>query len=379
MKKFYILFTVLTLGTAVSGAYTHRLASEVSMLGEDKYEYFYDDSNRLDSATQFYVVESEYDCYTLYTYDDRGNMIQEDGYQKFINDDVYTNNTVLKYTYDDQNRLKTRTNYNLWDGNLLLGGVYEYVYDENDLLVQRNLYIDEEMETLYEKTYYTNDENGRCTAEEVYSVGFSGNESQTSSTEYAYDDEGRLQQKTLYQVNWGSMQKEPYRSELFVYDEDGNMSEWIQYITTPEAPTKREIFKHNELKTKDVVYPWTPEYDSTVSDYSVNAVEADTIYAADMFGNFGLYDIVEYEYTTTPSAVDRIEADAQVSVRAFMGGDNTLYLKNIDENSPVRIYDMSGRLVKNERYTDGGITIGDLRNGVYCISTENGAVKILRD
>lgn len=53
----------------------------------------------------------------------------EKGYQKFSGDDFYTYSTQIRYTYDDQGRLASRTNFNLdFDGSdFLLGGVYEYV------------------------------------------------------------------------------------------------------------------------------------------------------------------------------------------------------------------------------------------------------------
>lgn len=387
MKKNYLLLVAMGLSSLVCSAYTHQLVKHSNEYSDDEYQYFYDKENRLDSATQYYVVDVAYDCYTVYEYDENGNMTRENGFQKLSGDDVYTHTTILEWGYDDQNRLISRTNYNLDPferDEFMLGGVYVYSYDENGLMTTRKLYFDEEQTFLYETTYYTYDENRKCTSEEIYTLdSFTNEETFSSGTDFVYDNEGRLKEKQYTMLNFMTQEPESYGGEQYIYDENGNIAEWVKYSETPDNPSQREIYTYYEdLLNENIVYPITPDYDNTLHENSRNAIETTTIYSADFItGELGLYDVMTYSYAEIEgSGVDNVSRDGQISVAAFMGSDGMLYLKNVQDNTIVRIYDMSGRLVKNERFVQGaGIDVCNLTRGIYCVATENGVVKIACD
>ena len=389
MKKNYILLplvaALMSAQAVKADGYEYKLVSVKSKYATEYYNYIYDEQNgRLDSAAHYSESDGYvYDCTTKYEYDADGNEILEKGYQKFDGDDFYTYSTQIHYTYDEQGRLASRTNYNLdFDRvNFSLGGVYEYVY-EDGRLVKRNSYWDLERTNKFEEMVYTYDEQGRLAEEAAYSAFFTDEMTFSSGIKYVYDDQDRVIEKITLMGDFYTGEPMPAGGEAFTYDEAGNLVKWVKYSDTQDDVTQSETYTHDtSIATAETLFPVGNEWDGTAYLNSKNAVVSDTIYTSDWFtGELGLYDVLEMEYSPiVATGVGRIRAAAgePVQVASYDGG--TVRLTGVADNETVRVYSPAGLMMQSKGYNpQDGLDISGLPAGAYIISTEQGSVKIYK-
>lgn len=384
MTKNYFLTLALLLFSSASFAqqYEYKLSEVNSNLTNDYYKYFYDDANgRLDSTISYYELDGwKYDCAMKYIYDEKGNEILEKGYQKFEGDDFYTYSTQIRYTYDEQGRLTSRTNFNLDFDNVTfnLSGVYEYIY-EGDKLVQRNAYWDEERTDKFEEATYTYDEKGRLAEENYYSSLFDDNLTFSNGTKYIYDDQDRMIEKVNTMADFMTGDITPAGGEVYTYDNAGNIVEWISYSDSKDDPVQRELYSHDpELATANTLYPIENEWDGTVYLNSKNAILTDTIYASDWYtGELGLYDQQVMVYTPVmTTGINTVRPSTQSMMQAVFD-NQTVRLTGVKDNEQVRVYSITGLMMNMKSYNaKEGIDMSSMPSGAYIISTKQGSVKV---
>lgn len=384
MRKNYITLIAALLFSSASFAqqYEYKLTEMNSKVIPEYYRYIYDDANgRLDSASHYYETDGAiYDCTSKYVYNDKGQEVLEKGYQKFEGDNFYTYTIQIKYTYDEQGRLASRTNFNLDFVNrdvFRLGGVYEYVYD-GDKLVQRNAYWDEARSSKFEEVKYSYDEQGRLSEENYYSAMFGDGMQFANGSKYYYDEQGRLSEITKTVANMITYVPEAGGGEEFTYSADGNIVKWLRYNRNPDEPEDIEYFTYNtDLKRENTLYPVENEWDGTIYLNSQNAILSDTVYQNDWTGQLDIYDILEMKYepvVTTGISTVRPSTQTMMQVSYENG---TVHLTGVKDNEQVRVYSTSGLMMTDNKYNSkDGVDLSGLPTGAYIISSNEGSVKV---
>lgn len=378
-KRLTFLFAAAAVACC-AGAQTHRLSSVTSDSGLEEYRYFYDSSNRLDSTWAYFVSGEEYYSTDKYIYDENGRLTEVKGYQLIDGEYKYINH--IYYGYDDNGNLVKRTNYNFdpfGSGEFILGGVYEYLYDENGRMTTRNAYFDEEQTDLFEIGRFTYNSNGQKETESYYSVLWEGEEEFSSAIRYVYREDGTLQEKVFQIFDYETMGPMDFGGETFTYDNDGDISMWVKYSSSPEEPSEKGMYTYDkELALKDVVLPLNNEDKNDITDNSVHAMVSDTVYKTDMVtGVLGFFDIFHYNYTKLEDiAVSSVVSDAALHV--FVDASGHLVLNGGGNSGMVRIYDMSGHPVMSVRCGAEGADVSSLPAGVYCVTSDAGAAKFVK-
>lgn len=384
MRKNYItIITALLLSSAsFAQQYEYKLTEMNSEVIPEYYKYIYDDANgRLDSSAHYYETDGAvYDCTSKYVYDEKGKEVLYKGYQKFKGDDFYTYTIQIKYTYDDQGRPASRTNFNLDFINkdqFRLGGVYEYVYD-GDKLVQRNGYWDEARTTKFEEVRYTYDEKGRLSDENYYSATSDGGMVFANGITYVYDDQDRMVEKIKTISNMFTYEPEPSGGEMFTYNDKGNIVKWARYNISKDNPEDIEYYTFDpDLKTANTLYPVENEWDGTIYLNSDNAVIKDTVYSTDWSGELGIYDVIDMKYEPViTTGISTVRPDRQTMTQVSYE-NGTVRLTGVKDNEQVRVYSASGLMMTKNNYNQrDGIDISSLPTGAYIISSREGSVKV---
>lgn len=354
-----------------------------SQLEGDYTYYGYNKDGKLDSVYQYLGFYDE-DSYRLYSYDDKGNMIAETGFGVLPSTDIINNEYVkvfeVFYSFDEKNRLASRKNYNIdeFSENLdfYLGGVYVYDYDEKDRLVQRRLYWDENMTQLFEKTNYTYDEADRLVKEVYISNGFYG-ESEDMNVEYYYDEKGRVIKqvtKTL-DSNTGSM--EETGNIFYEFDENDNLISRTTYDNiNPEIPSQQHILLYTDTLSSDVTFPINYEDDMDFFVKSKQVVCQDSIYMRDAEGVvFQLFDIQDWNYEKFESStgIENV-VNPNMNISFLRDNEGNIIVNGLDNSENVRVYDISGNLMRSEQYK-GKVNVEGLPHGMYILMTRNGNMK----
>lgn len=384
MKKLYVLIIAALASTMVCRAYEHKLVSMKSSVTPEYYTYMYDELNgRIDSTLHYEEMDGMvFDVTYKYVYDENGREIQEKGYQKFTGDDEYTYTMQIHYTYDAQGRLATRTNYNInaERTDFVMGSIYEYIYDDEGRLVGRDCYFDKERAEKFEEGIYEYDEKGRLWKESYYAMAFGDGLTFQNSTEYVYDDNGRMIEKIFMLGDFMTGDAMPAGGEVYTYDAEGNIVEWISYSENKENPSSKEVYTYDtSMDVAQTLYPVENEWDGTVYLNSKNALKHITVYASDWYtGELGLYDEYLLEYSqVSPSGIGTVATGRepmQVACR-----DGRLYVTGLPDNEPVRLYTMSGTIVaRSMNNSASGIDVSGLPTGVYIVSTSRGTAKIFK-
>lgn len=368
-------------------AQTQKCLRDVTSDMEGDYTYYgYNKDNKLDSVYQYLGFYDE-DSYRLYKYDDKGNMIKEEGYGILPTNNAsasnYTKVFEVFYTFDENNRLISRSNYNIdeFSENLdfYLGGVYTYIYNEKGLLSQRNLYWDEAKKDLFEETFYTYDENDHLIKEVYTTNGFYG-KSEDMHVEYYYDEKGRATTKVTKTLDQNTGAMEESARTLFEFDANDNLVKRTAYDNiNPEIPSQQHILLYNDDLAEGVAYPINYEDDMDFFTKSEHTAVTDSIYMRDAEGViFQLFDVQHWHY----GDIDNITGIENVvnpqAVVAFTRDNNgDIIVNGIDACENVRIYDTNGKIVRNELY-NGRVNVNALPKGMYILVTRHGNMKFSR-
>lgn len=379
MKKSFAIIAAGILLSLGANAQTQGLSKIETVSGSMSTQHFYTETGKIDSTATRSTVDGQ-QIYTAikYAYDSEGNLIENKTYQQ-TETGIYEPASIINYTWDDQGRLGTRTNYDVMDGEAVFGGVYAYVYDSEGRLTERNLYADEAQTQQFDRTTYTYNDLGQLESEASYLIIIPGiMEMFSAGTEYHYTDDGHIQEKVSFIEN-NPGERIPTGGIRYTYDKNGNICECTSYTDTPDNILQKEVYSYNlDLSLADIALPVNQEDDYTVALNSNNAITKDELYTPQA-GELALYDTYNYTYTPLSSGVDPVIARELTPVTAFVGDEGLLHVNNLEAPTRLNIFSLDGRMVESGICRpDGTIDVSTLPTGVYLLATPQGTVKFVK-
>lgn len=380
MKKFLSLCILAALGCNISSE--AQVVRQVELKSDNNLNYFYygyNENNRVDSIYQE-IASDGYSSYRLFEYDVNGNNIKQERYQMSKDMDDYMFTDYVNYTYDENNNILTRMNYNLdmWGGtnSFILGGVYVYEYDGNNNLSKRSLYWDEELTRLYETIVYKYNEKGMLLEDTRSSEQF-GMIVEDFKEVFEYDDQDRLVKITFFTLDYGTGKLIENNYRTYEYDENGNMIEKLDILLDKSVNEKHQYVYNMDIEKANTIFPINIDDDKTSYYSSKNVIAEDNIYMRDVKSGELVYIDKEFwvyeEYD--PAGIANVISNNEISIKSL--NSERIELGNVATGENVRIFNAAGNLVGNDRYNNG-INIANLPNGIYMVVTKNSSVKIVK-
>ena len=299
--------------------------------------YTYNDNG--DELTYSYFLDGDEEAFSrrVSTYDDRGNLIKQENIDGFDEWDNYT----LTYTYDEQDRILTRTRIGYSDN----ATVYTYVYDE-----EGNYYYstpDKTTTNYYDKndrlikTELVNNETGKVQYLEEFRYDDKGNEVYNRTL---YDDSETVHTTTYNELGLVLTAEVKYDGEVYAmtsytYDEAGrtmfyerfsgnNIWGWQRYTYDEQGRmlTKKSM---NQSGWENLTYTYDEAGNRTKTEgQSSNGTFTDE-YTCDHWGNWLTYR----KYATQEEGDVAIVAAAEWQVQYYPDGipeDVQVILSNAD-------------------------------------------------
>lgn len=384
MKKLSLSVMALLLLVCVSFAQkTHTLVSRI-LDDYDEIYYFYNEKGLVDSVYQHQFLDGWYTTYELNQYDEKGNCVRNDLWQKF--DTGWKHNLYVEYVYNDKNQLVKRTNYNNF-GGFSKGGDLEYIYNEKDQLIKVNTLMDDFMDpeksilmSTEEYTYENDLLVSRVLETNSDPFGWGGGDPEfkpSAKSTYSYNDANQLiaQQNYDYEANTGEEREGALVK--FSYDAHGNVT-MVDYYLRSEYPSSRNVYHYDTTVLKEkAVYPL--HYEEAENEWHRVATMSSNI-------------ITEVEEWQVPQEVDTLmylgsyvwnydaepvanHVEKEVAPLKWMLNDGVLRLEGAPEGCRVEVFTADGRLVRHTRYSESGIALGVLPTGIY-IARINGRAAV---
>lgn len=82
---------------------------------------------------------------------------------------------------------------------------------------------------------------------------------------------------------------------------------------------------------------------------------------------YGVGDIPNHFYESKKSVLGIHEPDAALAVSLYPNPASTTFYLKSDKNVNVKIYDVTGKMLRNENYSQSGIDVSDLSKGMYIV------------
>lgn len=359
------------------------LRSIESKIAPDEYEeYYYDSKNQLDSI-YFSLVMNETDVVITtrkLLRDDNGNVVLRKWYQIIDFVDRYTNK--IEYKYDDSNRITERINYMDYGAGFVAQGHFRYVYDDNGLLVKKeSLNVWTGGVGGYSDYSYA---DGKLQEELIYGVDPLGSESEIVLLQklgYEYNDKGDLERMTTFLKNQAGELYETQKAE-YKFDEVGNLLEVNEFLSKggwQPASSVKYTYDMN-VSADNIVYPM--DFDDLEMNYSdaytycQNKIVNDSTWI-EFEGSWGLYDVRNYSYENNPgTSVESVKVSEKSDLVVVNDG-GMIYLPGTNDGEYVYIYDVNGNLLVAVTYTQSGISVSGLPNGVKLVKVGNREAKFL--
>ncbi|MCQ2329666.1 MAG: hypothetical protein MJZ93_03810 [Paludibacteraceae bacterium] len=331
MKKFLLsIICMLAIGQ-VSAELQHKLVRCKDNYGIDVTEFIYDQNHRL---IAIHVADAEgEEYYDSLKYDSHGNVIKDCEWQWLRGSFMFVN--YVDYTYDEQNRITSRKNYNLIGDNFELGGIYTYSYDAQGHHVLTEL---EMGGVKIQKIEYTYENN--LLKEETWYYKEQLQFEPTERITYTYDANSRLLRKLDEMYEDGIYTT--YRRHEYTYDENDNCTSHIAYDGSDFVAEKR-LYSYSDMLLSETLMPYSPEELMRPADTSgnTNVYYSEEYWALD--ANYTLQHICDfiYEYVgIDESAVENVSDDQVEKVRKIFI-DGRFYIERGNE-----MYDLNGRRVR---------------------------------
>ena len=348
------------------------------------YEFAYDENNRLVTLNEFNIDRLR----TEYTYNEKGECVRELTWQEMpLSSGKYYEVTMVDYTYDEEGRLATRTNYNRPNATnpasqMLLEATAYYTYnDKSDLASIEFFWGAEKVDRIFTDTYEYDNETGRLASKRTNSF-LAGREIPSSLTVYSYDAEGRLILERNEEADEENNYDMVVRSWVnYVYAEDGNLIECYRTGATNSPDNKQDatmFMVDEDVPASDVIYPVVPEpmYGSQDWDKLVNQIVEMDKYTWNE-GERVTLALWEFSYEET-SAIGSVQSNFGKSLSGVTVSGDCLLLHGVAGVESLRVYDIEGRLVKSLSNCGNKVDISGLANGVYVVATPAGISKFIR-
>lgn len=298
--------------------------------------------------------------YDSIKYDAQGHLVRIDGWQWLENQ--WKNVYYIEYTYNDQDLVATRKNYNFYLGHFELGGTYYYYYNAAGQITLSKLdfaggWFDS---TRYEYT------DGKLTRR-YYAFIFNPSFPSGQVTHYYYDNQGHLTQ-AVDSVSDDLNYWEFDGRQDYTYDADGNVTVFSDKDAGLRERQRREYEFESRLLA-DTYVPHTPEHEDPKTYNNKNTYHTEHFYSVD--DNYVLQYICDYFYEYGDfSSIENASA-ANLSVYPNPATDR-LVVAGEQGDRLVRIFDLGGRCVKMQRMENSDVTIDltSLQAGTYVVRVD---------
>lgn len=320
-----------------------------------------------------------------YEYDSKNQCIKETIYQDLDRIGKEFPTSYIDYTYDEQGRMATRTNYNnetnSVDAKWEIQATDYFTYDEKGLLVLREMYRGtEKVQRVQTRSFFYDDQN-RLIRED--NVTFRSNGAQLSSgqVQYFYNENGTLAEKcTLDPNEAGTLMPTAYT--VYIYGEDGVIDEVYTTGSQKIYENKNGSYLYTvdkSIPAADVIYPIVPEpyYDTEIYTLQPYMILTEKEYVRADNGEIVLDHDWVYNYESFNVGIANMGVAGHSLVSATVIGDE-LRLLGVSRATNVFIFDMNGRVVKRLSDVGNSINVADLPKGVYVVSSLEGSAKFVR-
>lgn len=342
---------------AAKNNYTQKL---VGYRTSDYYEfqhYSYDADHKLIAVKD--SVRNEYSVIDSLAYNDQGQMIKLSGWQLMSNG--WKNVYYIDYTYDAAGNIASRTNYNMFDGEWNLGGVYEYTYNQNNQITLTTLTMTGRVFQKIEYTYV----DGLMTQELWYNfdgMGLSPSEKICSSYENGLKT---LELDSTAASNGGW---EYYGRRTYMYDEYGNCVEYHYYDQT-RGEAERSIYSYDyDMPLSQTLMPWDPEMIRPVTYNNAHAYYSEAWYTVDVEHVLQYVCDYIYEYADINLGINDLTSE-NFSVYPNPASD-VVVVEGLPE-APVKlqVIDAMGRVAAEYQVSaaDNHVNLSALSAGCYIL------------
>lgn len=338
-------------------------------------QYFsYDEDDRLIAASDslnadadsYFVIDSMH-------YDAQGHLVRLAGWQYFSG--VPKNVYYIDYTYDSRGDLVSRTNYNFYDDQWNLGGVYNYVYNDNHQMVYCTLTMMNRVFQRVERQY----EEGRMVKETWLGYDYDCNCLLPNEADwYRYDDRGLLVRRDDSVSDDGTTW-EYLGLHTYAYDGRGNCTLYEHFDYTGTISERSEYRYDFGIYQADVTMPWNPEEPERpkiATNY--NALSTESWWTVDVDHN--LQYVCDYIYEYNGHGVGIREAEARPLAVSPNPASGRVAIEGLGD-APVRVLlsDAAGRQVMSALLSAASNTIdvSSLAPGVYILSAGGRTAKLL--
>jgi hypothetical protein len=373
--------------------------------------YKYDNQNNLThELSQYYVDDNWWDSKQyIYTYDDRKNLLSDT--EQYWDYDEWRNRNVYNYGYDNRNNLTLYMYEREYNYNLILDIYYESKYDDNN----------NEIECLY-KTRHSGsnvlknsklhllhyDNNNNCTEIEGFTYNTSDEWSTSTKTIYTYNDNNNCTSEIEYNwsnnawVNflkieyfyypnyslsyyilsiWFSTEWMEFRKQEYVYDIHNNVIENIimDNFLTDGVKYVYEFDDNNNGIKEELFFGanntwWNVTFTANIP-YNNNMSVFNSEYSC-------IHIELSYTKTPKPAGIEEVgQSTQEITIYPNPSKDYINISVENDEIENVQIYNLTGKLVKQEK--SNKININDLPTGMYIIKVEtdsgNCIKKVIKD
>jgi len=327
MKKTLLSILCVLFAFTLSAQLQNKLVRYSDDSNYEYSEFFYSQDNQLVAIRE--VIAGEYEVYDSVKYDNNGNIIKLCGWQLFGRNLKFVN--YVDYTYDAQNRITSRTNYNKFDDEFELGGVYTYSYDAQGHHNRTVLTMGGQTVQTIDYTY-----EGDLLKEEYWTLYGDPSEKLT----YYYDANNRLishQDSTYEGGRW-----KKYASHEFTYDSLGNRLTHIGYDDSGNI-SEKHIYTYSDMLLSETLMPFTPETVKPAdTEGNRNVYTTEEYWGLD--ANFVLQHICDYTYTYVgihESPVENVTAVQQIRDIRKVVIDGRIYIETGNA-----MYDLNGRRIR---------------------------------
>jgi len=364
MRKL-LLFT-FTFAALASSAQSLRLKSIISSDELESNTFEYNEDGKV--ASRFHV-EDWYDGFVfkdVFTYNELGQLVEDNTWQELADFTDLKNVCRLKYTYDEQGRLKTRDNYNVFNMTTFEfehSACIVYDYDDMGRKLRDTYYWANDLKTPFMYLDYTYDADDRLArVEETQYDMYYQDYLTLGATTYEYNSKGQLTKETY--VSLDGVQEYPVSCEVYSYI--GNDVVRHESQTGDGIANSRFEFDYDmTVPVSDVLYPESHEYKIESSHNFAHKRLRDKVWIADMDDVLQYSHDMNYTYEeNTANAIQNVNAD-----------NATKFVYNVENGkihlngeTMVRVMDMSGKTVLSTT-SNSDIDLSSLPTGSYVVST----------
>lgn len=307
---------------------------------------------------------NSYDVIDSIFYDNDGNIERVSGWQ--LLNGTRRNVYYVQFTYDQNHNRTSRTNYNWYDNQWTLGGVYNYTYNDNNQIVLTTLTM---AGMNYQRIEYTY-KNGLLDTEMWFDFDGAGLSASTKIT-YEYEGNNLVCKRDSSMNQNGQWAYQGYYT--YTYDEYNNVIEYHYYDYTSQE-TERSIYRYDyTLPLNECLIPWHPEMGTRPATYNnTHAMASEEWYMVDVDHVLQYVCDFIYNYEDSPLGI-KAPASAPLSLNPNPSTSNITIAGLPQQPSTLQVLDITGRQVMSTTVSAevATVDVSALPAGCYVVRVIN--------